>query len=109
MADPIASLRNAGVGPVVAGEEVSDQFGRDASHLRGRPIAVVRPRDADAVARLVVWARAERVPLVARGGGTSMEGESVPPDGGVVVDLTGWDQVLEILPDERLVRVGPGV
>jgi glycolate dehydrogenase FAD-linked subunit len=46
---------------------------------------------------------------VARGGGTSLDGESVPPDGAVVVDLSGWSRLLEVDPDGLWARVGPGI
>ena len=84
-------------------------FGRDGSHLEGSPSAVVAPADVEDVIALVRWARRTRIPLVARGGGTSLDGESVPPDGGVVVDLAGWNSVLEVDPGELWARVGPGV
>lgn len=84
-------------------------YRNDASHLTGAPVAVVRPADSEDVVRLVHWARASRTPLVPRGGGTSLDGESVPPQGAVVVDLSGWDAVGEIDRDSRTVRVGPGV
>jgi FAD/FMN-containing dehydrogenase len=83
-------------------------FGHDASHLSGKPLAVVAPTDPDDVVELVRWARRTHTPLVARGGGTSLDGESVPPDGSVVVDLSGWSQLLEVDPDGAWARVGPG-
>lgn len=83
--------------------------GHDGSHLVGSPRAVVFPEDADDVRALVEWARAHRVPLVPRGAGTSLDGESVPVDGGVVVDLSEWKDVEEVSADERWARVGPGV
>ncbi len=84
-------------------------FGHDASHLTGRPLAVVAPTDPDDVVELVRWARRTHIPLVPRGGGTSLDGESVPPDGGVVVDLSGWSHLLEVDPDGLWARVGPGL
>lgn len=81
----------------------------DASHLSATAAAVCRPADPEEVVRLVRWARREHIPLTARGAGTSLDGESVPVPGGVVVDLSGWSGVLEIDPVDRLVRVGPGV
>jgi FAD/FMN-containing dehydrogenase len=70
---------------------------------------VVAPTNVEDVLILVGWARRYRIPLVPRGGGTSLDGESVPADGSVVVDLSGWNAVLEVVPDERWARVGPGV
>lgn len=90
-------------------EEALKTFGRDQSHLIGTPVAVVAPSDAECLAAVVRWARRFRVPLVARGGGTSLEGESVPVNGGAVVDLSGWRKVLEISPTDRIARVQPGV
>ncbi len=84
-------------------------FGHDQSFLVGNPMAVVAPADVDDVVALVRWARRTRVPLVARGAGTSLEGESVPPEGAVVVDLSGWNALLEVDPEELWVRAGPGL
>ena len=81
----------------------------DASALRGRPCALVRPKGVGDVELLVRWARAHRRPLVARGGGTSLNGESVPSDGAVVVDLSGWRSIGELEVAAGTVRVAPGV
>ncbi|MGD0249325.1 MAG: FAD-binding oxidoreductase [Thermoplasmata archaeon] len=86
-----------------------EPFRHDRSHLEGTPVAVVAPADADDVVSLVRWARRSRVPLVPRGAGTSLDGESVPPNGSVVVDLSGWNRVLEVDPGELWARVGPGM
>jgi len=82
---------------------------RDASHVQGDPRAVVAPRSTEEVAWLVRWARKSKVPLVARGAGTSLDGESAPLRGSVVVDLSGWTEVLEVDPVDRIARVQPGV
>jgi glycolate dehydrogenase FAD-linked subunit len=83
-------------------------YRRDASHLVGSVDAVVRPRDAAEIVAIVAWAREHRVPIVPRGAGTSLDGESVPSSG-VVVDLSGWTEILEIDPVDRVARVRPGV
>jgi glycolate oxidase len=89
--------------------EALTRFASDASHLVQLPAAAVAPRDREDLQRLVAWARRWKVPLVARGGGSSLDGESVPPSGGVVVDLSGWNALIELDTADRLVRVGPGV
>ncbi len=80
----------------------------DASHLSATAAAVCRPADPDELVRTVRWARHYRVPLTARGAGTSLDGESVPAPGGVVVDLAAWSGILELDVVDRLVRVAPG-
>ncbi|MGA9839420.1 MAG: FAD-binding oxidoreductase [Thermoplasmata archaeon] len=105
---PVDDLARAVRGPVRSDATTLERFGRDASHVRGRPMAVVAPRDTDDVVALVRWARNTRIPLVARGAGTSLDGESVPLRGGVVVDFSGWNSVLEIRADDGWARVGPG-
>ncbi len=108
-APDLEALRRAVHGPILTDPEVVAALGRDGSHLAGHPWAAVRPQDADDVERLVRWARATRTPLVARGGGTSLDGESTAFAGSVVVDFSGWNRVLEVRADELWARVEPGV
>jgi FAD/FMN-containing dehydrogenase len=107
--DPAADLTSLLRGEVTVDPAELARVGRDGSHLVGRPVASVRPADADDVVRLVAWARRTRTALVPRGGGTSLDGESVPADGAVVVDLGGWTAVREVAADEGWARVEPGV
>ena len=106
---PLVSLRAAVRGAVRTDDASLAPFRRDQSPFEGWPGAVVAPADADDVVALVRWARRSRVPLVARGAGTSLDGESVPGDGAVVVDFSGWTGLLEVDPDELWARVGPGI
>jgi FAD/FMN-containing dehydrogenase len=104
----LPSLEAAVRGRVVTSASELARVGRDGSHLVGRPRAAVVPLDVDDVVAIVRWARRRRVPLVARGGGTSLDGESVPADGAVVVDLAAWNRIVEVRPEEGWARVGPG-
>lgn len=56
--------------------------------------AVVRPHNEDEVKRLVSLCATLRIPLTVRGTGTGNYGQSVPLHGGVVVDMTGYNQFL---------------
>ncbi|HKV90183.1 MAG TPA: FAD-binding protein, partial [Thermoplasmata archaeon] len=105
----LASLQDAVAGPVAVGPEALESASRDASAVRGRAEAVVRPADREDTVALVGWARSHRVALTARGGGTSLDGESVPVEGGVVVDFSGWTALGTVDLAARTIRVGPGV
>jgi FAD/FMN-containing dehydrogenase/Fe-S oxidoreductase len=81
-------------------------FTMDASNYRQVPIAVVRPASVDDVVAAVAAAREFDVPVVPRGGGTSLAGNST--GGGLVLDLTRLNAI-EIDPATRTAYVGPGV
>ncbi|MEO9328042.1 FAD-binding and (Fe-S)-binding domain-containing protein [Gordonia aurantiaca] len=62
------------------------EYSYDASNYRIPPLAVTFPRSAHEVATIVRRCRAAGIPIVARGGGTSMAGNAIGP--GVVIDLS---------------------
>ena len=65
----------------------------------GRPELVARPSTEAGVAAAVRIASEHGVPVVPWGGGSGTQGGSVPIRGGLVIDLTGLDRIVEI--DER--------
>ena len=67
---------------------------------------VVVPRDQDEVARAAAVVARHRVPITLRGGGTGNYGQCVPLAGGVVMDLTRLDRVIEIAPGRVRVEAG---
>jgi D-lactate dehydrogenase (cytochrome) len=89
---------------------VLDQHGRDLTyHAPHLPDAVVFPNDAKEVGTVLAWANRERVPVVPFGAGTSLEGHVIPVRGGISLDLTRMDRVLEIAPGDLTARVQAGV
>ncbi|MFI5745899.1 FAD-binding and (Fe-S)-binding domain-containing protein [Streptomyces sp. NPDC051644] len=80
----------------------------DASNYRRVPLGVVTPRDADDVAAALAVCRAHAVPVVPRGGGTSIAGQATGT--GVVLDLTRHMQkIVELDAESRTALVQPGV
>ncbi|MEV4684983.1 FAD-binding and (Fe-S)-binding domain-containing protein [Streptomyces kurssanovii] len=80
----------------------------DASNYRRVPVGVVAPRDADDVAAVLEVCRHHGVPVVPRGGGTSIAGQATGT--GVVLDFTRhMNKILAVDPQERTARVQPGV
>ncbi|MFF2998452.1 FAD-binding and (Fe-S)-binding domain-containing protein [Streptomyces sp. NPDC057950] len=80
----------------------------DASNYRRVPIGVVAPRDSDDVAAVLSVCRAFAVPVVARGGGTSIAGQATGT--GVVLDFTRhMNRIVALDPGARTAVVQPGV
>lgn len=80
----------------------------DASNYRRVPLGVVAPCDADDIAAALAVCRAYGVPVVPRGGGTSIAGQATGT--GVVLDLTRHlRSVVELDPGSRTAVVQPGV
>ncbi|MFD9881765.1 FAD-binding and (Fe-S)-binding domain-containing protein [Streptomyces alboflavus] len=80
----------------------------DASNYRRVPLGVVAPRDAADVAAALAACREHGVPVVARGGGTSIAGQATGT--GVVLDFTRhMAGILDLDPDARTARVQPGL
>jgi FAD/FMN-containing dehydrogenase/Fe-S oxidoreductase len=108
MTDLEADLRK-----VVRGEVGFDVTSRalvtmDASNYRRVPLGVVAPRDADDVAAVLEICRTHGVPVVPRGGGTSIAGQATGT--GVVLDFTRhMNRVLALDPEARTAVVQPGL
>lgn len=84
-------------------------YSSDASQHIHRPEAavwVITPEQVRAIVRL---ANDEGFPVTARGAGTGLCGLSVPARGGLVLDLSRMDQILDISIGDRLAVVQPGV
>jgi FAD/FMN-containing dehydrogenase len=81
-------------------------YSTDASVFQINPLGVVVPQDEADVQALVHYAGEHQIPLVARGAGTGLAGESL--GSGLIVDLSrNFRRILDIGPDT--VRVQPGV
>src|SRR5438445_8073273 len=85
-----------------------EEYGHDATFLEAPPLGTVRPADTEQVAALVRECAAQRVPVVARGSGTSLVGGPVPMAGGVVVSLERLTR-LEIDAPNTVATAGAGV
>jgi D-lactate dehydrogenase (cytochrome) len=73
------------------------------------PAAVIMASSTDEISRVLAYCNAQRIPVVPFGAGTSLEGHVVPLFGGVSLDLTMMDRILEVRPNDLLVRVQAGV
>ncbi len=83
-------------------------YATDASIFRELPAGVAYPRNAADIQVLVEYARERGLSLIPRTAGTSLAGQCVGK--GIVVDVSRhMTRILEVCPEERWVRVEPGV
>ncbi|MFF8931764.1 FAD-binding and (Fe-S)-binding domain-containing protein [Streptomyces longwoodensis] len=103
-----AALRRGVRGDVDFGVTARALVTMDASNYRRVPRGVVAPRDADDVAAVLAVCREHGVPVVARGGGTSIAGQATGT--GVVLDFTRhMNRLVSLDPDARTAVVQPGL
>jgi len=103
-----AALREAVDGEVRFDAGSRAAYSTDASNYRQTPIAVVVPRTVDAGARAVDACRRYSVPVLSRGGGTSLAGECC--NAAVVIDWSKHcDRLVSLDPESRLAVVEPGM
>ncbi|MFE9451002.1 FAD-binding and (Fe-S)-binding domain-containing protein [Streptomyces sp. NPDC006739] len=80
----------------------------DGSNYRQVPLGVVVPRTVEAGARAVAVCSRLRAPVLSRGGGTSLAGQTT--NTAVVIDWTKYcDALLSVDPDDRTCVVEPGI
>jgi alkyldihydroxyacetonephosphate synthase len=82
---------------------------RRAGLVASSPAAVVRPRGTTEVAQILTWAFSSGVPVVPRGGGSSVTGSSLAADGALLLDMRASDQILSLDRLSGLVRVEAGI
>ncbi|QYX55859.1 FAD-binding protein [Roseovarius sp. SCSIO 43702] len=87
-----------------------DLHGASETHFPPMPPdAVVYPETTAEVAEVVRICAAHRCPVVGWGIGTSLEGHALAARGGVTVDFSRMNRVLEVRADDMDVTVQPGV
>ncbi|HEX9767273.1 MAG TPA: FAD-linked oxidase C-terminal domain-containing protein [Nitriliruptorales bacterium] len=95
---------------VVTTQAVREQHGRDEGwHDAIAPDAVVFAESTDEVAAVVRTCAEHRVPVIAFGAGTSLEGHVAALRGGISLDLTGLNRIVEVNGEDLDCTVEAGV
>ena len=99
--------------PQIAGEVRMDKYNRlmystDASMYQMTPIGVVIPRTADDVEAAIRIAKEHGVPVMPRGGGTALAGQTT--NHAIIIDFSKYMRnIVEVSPEERWAKVQPGI
>ncbi|MGE6629579.1 FAD-binding oxidoreductase [Bacillus sp. NPDC077027] len=89
----------------------SDRFSYsfDGSFGTYLPDIVIQTKSVDEIASLVKFANCEKIPICPRGQATSLSGGPLPVKGGIVLDLSIMNDLLEIHTEDLIAIVSPGV
>ena len=102
----IESLRQACQAADSTAEKVV--YSTDSSTIKGEAIAVAWPSNLDELQRLMRIVTREKIVITLRGGGTSLVGGAVPQNS-LVVDMSRFNKIKHMNPEERSVVVEAGV
>ena len=92
------------------GDSVLDLHAKDQSqHPARRPEAVVWPVDRSEVAAILRYANDHRIPITGWGSGSSLEGNPIPVQKGIVLDFSQMNRILSIRAEDFQADVEPGV
>ena len=95
-------------GDVLFDEASRALYATDASNYRRVPIGVINPRHEGDVARSLEVARENRLPILPRGAGTALAGQTA--NTAIVLDFSRYmNRVLEIDPQATIATVEPGL
>ena len=96
---------------VVDDPDVLGEYAHDMSFMPvRRPSFVVKPRQADQIQELIKWANRTLMPLIPISSGPPhFRGDTVPQQGGVVVDLSHMKKILRLDRRNRVAMIEPGV
>ena len=78
-------------------------------HAPQNPELVVYPESKEEVSQILTYANERNIPVTPFGVGSSLEGHIIPAKGGITLNFSLMNKVVEVRPDDFLVKVQPGV
>ena len=95
---------------VYSGDAVSDDFCHDElGGIQRAPDVLVEVHSTEEVSKIMAYANAKVIPVVARGSGTGLVGASVAIHGGIMIDMSKMNRILELDEDNLTLTLEPGV
>ena len=99
-----------GADSVLDDEQSLERYSADQSFVSPRrPDLIVFAETVDQVQALVTYANTTRVPVVPFSSGLNLHGAAIPKEGGIVLDLSRMNRILEVNTDNWHCVIEPGV
>jgi glycolate oxidase len=97
---------------ILLNEEERFCYAEDSANIREPheiPDIVVFAETIEDVQQVVKYANMHNIPIISRGAGTNMVGSCVCSNGGIVLNFSKMNKILEFNPDDMTMKVQPGV
>ncbi len=95
---------------ITVGSDISEDYSHDElGGISGAPEVLVKVLSTEEVSSIMKYANENKVPVVVRGSGTGLVGASVAIHGGIMLDTTQMNKILELDEENLTVTVQPGV
>lgn len=95
---------------VLYGEEINEDYSHDElGTIKRMPDIVVQVICTDEISSIMKYAFDNNIPVTPRGSGTGLVGASVPIHGGIIIDLSKMNRILELDEENLTLTVEPGV
>lgn len=109
--EDIAALKGiVGEADVIAGEEISTDYAHDElGDIEKMPDVLVRVHSTEEVSQIMKLAWEKNIPVTVRGSGTGLVGAAVALEGGILLETTKMNKILELDKNNLTVTVQPGV
>ena len=110
-AEDISALKKiVGEGEVLVGDAINADYAHDElGGIEKMPEVLVRVHSTEEISQIMKLAYARTIPVTVRGSGTGLVGAAVPIEGGILLETTKMNKILDLDKSTLTVTVQPGV
>ena len=95
---------------VIYGDDINPDYARDElGGVERMPEVLVRVHTTEEISAVMKYAYEHTIPVTVRGSGTGLVGAAVPIEGGILLETTRMNKILELDRETLTVTVQPGV
>ena len=95
---------------VIVGEMISEDYGHDElGGVESMPEVLIKVRSTKEISAIMTYANGHKLPIVVRGAGTGLVGAAVAICGGIMLETTGMNKILELDRENLTLTVESGV
>lgn len=95
---------------VFIGEKISEDYSHDElGGITNYPEVLVKVKTTEEISAIMSFANKRNIPVVVRGSGTGLVGAAVAVEGGIMMETTMMNRILELDEENLVITVEPGV